>query len=307
VLTSLPATGSLPVDAVLRLPRDDGGGPAVDPTASGAMHWAPLHHHGFRERMRLITEWVATARPDAVVVDVSVEVATLVRLLGVPVIVVAMPGDRTDRPHELVHDLADHILAAWPRDLYEPHWLRRHAAKTSYVGGISRFEGRPRAARRTDGPVRVLTLAGAGGSTVDAGMVAQYAADHPRFDWSALGVAGGRWIEDPWDELCDADVVVAHAGQSSIADIATAARPAIVVPQPRPFGEQDVTAAALGRAAMAVTTGDWPRSDDWEALIARAMAIDVQGWLRWRTDGAAARAAAVVDEVASRRRPVAMR
>ena len=48
------------------------------------------------------------------VVDVSVEVAILVRLLGVPVVVMAMPGDRIDAPHDLVYQAADHILAAWP-------------------------------------------------------------------------------------------------------------------------------------------------------------------------------------------------
>ena len=80
--------------------------------------------------------------PAAVVIDVSVEVAIYVRLLGVPVIVVAVAGERTDAPHLLIHRLADHIVAAWPPELHEPSWLRSYADKTSYVGGISRFDGR---------------------------------------------------------------------------------------------------------------------------------------------------------------------
>lgn len=75
-------------------------------------------------------------------VDVSVEVALFVRLLGVPVILMAMPGERIDGPHALVHQIADHIIAASPQELYEPEWLRAYAAKTSYVGGISRFGDR---------------------------------------------------------------------------------------------------------------------------------------------------------------------
>ena len=98
--------------------------------------------------MRLIAQWVAATRPAAVVIDVSVEVATYIRLLGVPVIVVAGPGERTDAPHLLVYRLADHIVAAWPRELHEPSWLRSYADKTSYVGGISRFDGQERAARK---------------------------------------------------------------------------------------------------------------------------------------------------------------
>ncbi|MDP9166908.1 MAG: hypothetical protein M3O32_12740 [Actinomycetota bacterium] len=304
VLTSLAVTDRRSFDEVVDLPRDDGAGQLVDPTASGVFHWVPLHHNGLRERMRIIAEWVASARPTAVVVDVSVEVATLIRLLGVPVIVVAMPGNRTDRPHELVYELADHILAAWPRALHQPDWLRPHDAKTSYVGGISRFAGRSRPTTRSAGPRRVLTFGGAGGSIVDSAMIERYAADHPRFQWSSLGVAGGRWIDDPWDELCDADVVVTHAGQSSIADIAAAGRPAIVVPQSRPYDEQHVTATVLGRAGIAVSRRDWPRSEEWEPLIDRALQLDVEGWQRWRTAGAPDRAAAAIDEVAARRTPI---
>ena len=63
------------------------------------------------------------------VIDVSVEVATLLRLLGVPVVVVAMPGERVDAPHTLVYQLADHILAAWPQDLYVPRGYSRTRIK----------------------------------------------------------------------------------------------------------------------------------------------------------------------------------
>ena len=135
-------------------------------------------------------------------------------------------------------------------------------------------------------------------------MIDRYAADHPRYHWSALGVAGARWSEDPWDDLCEADVVISHAGQSSIADIATAARPAIVVPQSRPFNEQAATATVLGRSGLAVALDEWPRSDEWEPLIDRALGLDVDGWRRWQTAGASARAAAAIDEVAARRVPV---
>ena len=202
--------------------------------------------------MGLIAAWVTTAKPDVMVVDVSVEVAMLVRLLGVPVVVVAMPGDRTDAPHNLVYRVADHILAAWPRDLYDPPWLRPHAAKTTYVGGISRFDGRARTARPPGSGTNVLVLNGAGGSSFDLEEVDRCAAAHPEFHWAALGVAGGTWAEDPWPALCAADVVVSSAGQSAVADIAAAGRPAIIVPAQRPFAEQHATSGALARGGTAV-------------------------------------------------------
>src|SRR5690349_14761773 len=133
-LTSATVTRPHPFHTVVALPRDDAAASVTDETAGGALHWVPRNDNGLRERMAAVVEWVSAVRPSAVVVDVSVEVAVQVRLLGVPVIVVAMPGERTDAPHELVYRLADHILACWPSALYNPAWLRPHRHKVSYIG-----------------------------------------------------------------------------------------------------------------------------------------------------------------------------
>lgn len=233
------------------------------------------------------------------VVDVSVEVAMLVRLLGVPVVVMAMPGDRTDAPHDLVYGAAEHIVAAWPRDLYEPRWLQRHSTKTTYVGGISRFAGRPRPPAPFHGRVSVLVFNGAGGSDLDMATVNRCASVHPEFHWTALGVAGGPWTEDPWPALCAADVVVSSAGQSSVADVAAAARPAVIVAAQRPFAEQQATAWALDAGGLAVVRHGLPHLDDWPSLLDRARALGPGGWPRWETDGASARAATAIERVAA--------
>ena len=86
----------------------------LDVTVHGMMHWAPLWHTGFRERMTTIARWVQVEEPDVVVVDVSCEVAVMVRLLGVPVVVVAQPGARTDSAHAAAYDAATAVLAPWP-------------------------------------------------------------------------------------------------------------------------------------------------------------------------------------------------
>jgi UDP-N-acetylglucosamine--N-acetylmuramyl-(pentapeptide) pyrophosphoryl-undecaprenol N-acetylglucosamine transferase len=283
------------------LPRDDSSTVFRDPTANETLHWAPLYDTGFSERMRLIADWVADVRPATVVVDVSVEVAMFVRLLGVPVVVMAMPGDRIDGPHDLAYRIADHIVAAWPRELYEPPWLKAHSAKTTYVGGISRFDGRPRAAVPSERRPNVLVLDGAGGSNFDAATVRRCAAAYPHWRWSALGVPGGPWSDDPWPDLCAADLVISSAGQSSIADLAAARSPAIVIAAQRPFGEQGATSNALERGGMAVVRHSWPELADWPALFDRAQALGCHAWERWQTRGAAARAATVIEEVAARR------
>ncbi len=264
------------------------------------MHWAPIDDDGLRARMHNIADWIERTRPSAVVVDVSVEVAMFVRLLGVPVIVVAMPGRRIDAPHEMVYHLADHILACWPNDLYDPEWLHAHRAKTSYIGGVSRFDGRKRIPR-ISGKRRIVFLGGAGASDVGLASVDTCATHFPQYRWHAVGVSTDTWVRDPWPTMSDADVIVAHAGESSIADLATAARPSIIIPQPRPFEEQFTTAHVLAENGLAVSHPRWPTTGEWPDLIDRARRTDLRRWRRWRTEGAARRAASAIEDVAGRR------
>jgi hypothetical protein len=294
-LTSLDIPRPHPFATVLALPRDDAGARPAEPSANGALHWVPHHDDGLITRMALIAQWIDKARPAAVVVDVSVEVALFVRLLGVPVIVMAMPGERTDGPHALVHQIADHIVAAWPHELYEPEWLRAYAAKTSYVGGISRFEHHEVLHPTGDRAPSVLVLSGTGGVDFDQATIDAAAASIPEITWKTLGLRGGPRTPDPWPDICAADVVITHAGQSCVADVAAARRPAIVLPQPRPFDEQHATAETLRRHRIAVATRGWPDARAWRCFIKQARASDPSRWQRWQTTGAAVRAAEAIE------------
>jgi hypothetical protein len=320
VFSSRPAPADLPVGTRwATLPPDaevetlDGGAvldPAdADPTASGALHWAPLDHRGHRDRLALIAETIARERIDAMVVDVSVEVGMLARLLGVPVVLFSQPGDRDDEPHALVERVASAIIAPWPREVMEPAHLASRRDVVVHTGGISRHDGRPAPAtpapRRSADVTRVLVLAGGGGHDVTSQDVEEARSATPGTHWTVLGVDGvdgepAVVVDDPWVALHDADVVVTWAGQNAIADIAAAGARAIVVPQPRPFDEQLATASALERAGLAVVEPVWPAAARWPAVDDRALALDPD-WSRWRTAGAARRAADVVERVAGAR------
>ncbi|MEV6392854.1 glycosyltransferase [Nocardia xishanensis] len=286
-------------DDVVPLPSDSPSAAIGDPTAAGVLQWAPRHNRGLAERMATIATWLATARPDAVVVDASVEVALLARLHGVPVVGMALPGARADPAHQLMYRVADRLIAGWPRDLYDPLWLRPYADKTSYVGGITRFDGRPPVFPPNDGRPTVLVVGGACGGSFTAAKVRACALHYREYHWRIIGL--GDWVDDPWPELCRADVIVTHAGQGAVADVAIAAKPAVVVPAPRPFGEQEATAETLASAGMALTVDRWPDLDDWPALLARARELDTGRWRAWQARGAAVRAAATIAEVAAER------
>ncbi|WP_207842005.1 hypothetical protein [Williamsia soli] len=279
----------------IRLTRDDLSDSPIDVTANGALHWAPRLDGGLRTRMAEIAEFVSVHRPDAMVVDVSVEVAAFVRLLGVPVVVTAMPGERTDPPHLLAYQLADAIIAPWPEELYRPDWLTAHLHKTTFTGGISRFDGRP-VHIDADWESDVLVLTGTGGATTSQAAVSQFADDHPDLTVRGLGPAFGTWSDDPWRELCGARLVVTNAGQGSVADVAVAQRPAVLLPQDRPFDEQLRTGRNVARAGLAHVCSAWPTAEEW-AVILRAVPDSATSWSRWRTAGAAGRAAAAIEAV----------
>lgn len=294
-LSSLPPPqDASPFSDWLRLARDDAAGNDTDATAGGALHWVPRHDAGLRNRMSAIAAWVERSRPAAVVVDVSVEVAVMLRLLGVPVLVVAMPGDRDDAAHQLAYRLADAILAFWTQEIYDPPWLAAHRDRTHFLGAVSRFDGRPRLIGGPGRPRTAVLLGGGGGSSITD---AERAGLPSGWQWQQLGGNNGGWVEDPWPVLCAADVVVTHGGQNALADVAAAGRPAFVVPQPRPHNEQRRTAEALAAAGLAHTSATWPAPSDWPAALDTAQALGGAGWSRWRPGNAARQAASVVNAV----------
>lgn len=308
----IAARTGVPVTLLSSLPRpDDWQGPWVslpsdlahdplDPTAQGRLHWVPLHHPGHRERMGMIADWINQETPALFVSDVSVEAAALARLMGIPVVVMAMRGDRRDAAHRFGYDLADTILAPWPLAFPEPGWPAHWREKTVHTGSISRYDGRPRPA--PDGSVRrneVVVMFGAGGTQLSEARLREAQRATPDWSWTILGGPDSPWLDDPWPVLCRARVVVTHAGQNAVAECAAARVPTVVIPQDRPFGEQHATARALRAAGLATIREEWPSAREWPGLLARA-ADRPDRWEEWSHGDGALRAARLLTGVASR-------
>jgi hypothetical protein len=212
--------------------------------------------------------------------------------MGVPAITVCLPGVREDSPHALGWELAEAIIAPWPREFgFLTPQLDAYGDRTHFVGAISRFDARkvessPRTGRSA------LLLQGLGGARVND---RNPAASADGWRWTVLG--RNHWCDDPWPPLCAADVVVTHAGLGALADVAAARKPAVVIADDRPFDEQRCTAAALRAAGIAVVAD---ADAQWPDLLDEALRIGGTGWVRWSFGDGAARAAHVIDEVAHR-------
>lgn len=295
-LSTLPRPGDWRGDWV-PLEPDDEAEPHTDPTARGRLHWVPMHHGGLRARMSAIGQWLQRATPDLVVVDVSVEVATLVRLHGVPVVSIVVPGARGDAPHRLGYAISDSLIGAWPRRAHSGMVTGLDAPTARRiipVGAISRFPVNQGCPVR---PRSVTLLHGSGGTALTGTLVRRLRTDTPRWSWTILG-GPGAWYEDPWPILTSSGVVVTHAGQNALAEVAAARRPAVVLPQTRPHDEQVTTASVLA------ADSSWPAEvvhaaglPDWSALLERVATLDGSAWAGWCDGRGAQRAAREIERV----------
>lgn len=272
----------------------DGADPAAaaryeDPDAGGLLHWVPIGHHGLQLRHQQLTAAIAEHSPALLVSDVSAEIACVARLSGVPVVSVLLPGRRDDAPHRLAFELSRGLLAPWPCPPTAPEWLRPWASRTFFAGGI--------------GAEVAATARSAAGQVAGRTVIPAFGIDPaPQQQWRAAAAASRTWnwqldaellpVQQWRQRLAAADVVVAHAGLGTIADLAVTGRRSVIIPQPRPFGEQDATAElvrSLGIGSLVLP--DWPTVGDWDALLDRVSAGPADDWSAWSVQDGARRAA----------------
>lgn len=296
---------------VVRLPSDVPDGEHGDIRANGAFHWAPTRPDVALPRMRAILDWLARIEPAVVVVDVSVEVACVVRLAGIPVITVRQHGDRRDHPHRHGYRLSELLLAPFSAALEDPSTPESVRRKTTYCGVVG---PEPPTAddRYVDGTgrPRVVVVWGKGTEPPPGPVLDRAALATPGWDWEIAGppcpvrpptmVRHRGWVDAVDELVAGADVVVGPPGNGLVALIARTGVPFVAVPADRPFDEQVVHAERLAATGVAVVRWSWPRSVEWPDVLVEAV-----GQGRSRVEvlaprGGAGRAAAAVLAVAAR-------
>ena len=270
-----------------------------------SLHYAPHGHDGIRNRVAMMSDWIAREKPSLIVVDVSVEVAMLARLTSTPMVYVRLSGSRRDFPHLDAFRAAIAIIAPFHRELDDPEvaaWVRD---KTSYLPGLSRVRTSKGSAGNT-----ILVVGGRGGSPFEGADLAAAATATPDKNWRAIGpvsapenlppnlTIAGR-VERAAEEIAGAGVVIGHAGDGLISSVIATGRPFICLPQARPFDEQMVKARRLEALGIAVVLHTWPPPVAWPELLHRAQNLDVSASQRLHDPDGAARAANFLKSLAS--------
>lgn len=310
----VPISERCDLDDGLVLPSDVPAHGVTDPTAGGALHWAPLDPSSAAPRLRILLDWLDRVRPVGVVVDVSVEIALACRLAGFRTIYVRQHGARGDRPHRAAYAAATGLLAPYPPAL-EAERCADVLRKTRHVGFVhpaARVPSVPRDgfgggvhARPTSADAVVLWGRGGGhlsssfvdaiadaidGSVYCAGREIWGAADRPQHP----NVVELGWVADVAALLHERPVVVSSAGRGCVAAAARFRCPLVVVPLERPFDEQHDHAAALARAGVAVLAPPTACPTRWrDAVVAARAAAATWERLSPDDDGAHAAAAAI--------------
>ncbi len=293
-LTSWEHPGSAGRRRWVTVPWDTGDGndpsaPALypDPDAAGLLHWAPIGHPGLQARNAALLACIAERSPSLLVSDVSAEIVGLARLSGVPTVMVVLPGDRSDAAHQWAFGLCRGLLAPWPCPGALPEWLRPWRSRTCFAGGIGAGTSSVAAASSGErGSRGVLVAFGAGERPRRA--LREAAAATPEWTWDLPETAV---TADEWrGRLADADVVVAHAGLGTLADLAISRGRALVIPQPRPFGEQYATGRLLQELGIDRAHRGWPQAADWNRLLDKAAGAETASWEAWGVADGARRA-----------------
>ncbi len=274
------------------------------PTATiGPWHHAPAGRT-LRSRTAALVDVVARHDCTTAVVDVSVEVTVLARLLGLRTVTVRQSGRRTDCAHQIGLESAD-VVWIPQRPSLEPidapvdgRWF--------FSGPFSRLD--QQVGRRTTNAKAdrlVVLLVGTGGTSIELAPWREAALPD---GWQVvIAGAGQPWRNGPIEcvgtgaaiesLLARADVVVTSAGWAAVADTVAAGCRLVVVPEERPFDEQQVRADALAAADLAMSLRRWPSPCELPHVVDEAMRLDPTAWHAHHDGLGAQRSAAMIERL----------
>jgi predicted glycosyltransferase len=108
-------------------------------------------------------------------------------------------------------------------------------------------------------------------------------------------------LDNPQDEMREAEVVVGSASDSLVGEAASLGCRYIAVAEDRPFDEQRLQARRLNELNVAIGLEQgWPAASQWPALIDAALGLNPDDWRGWADVSAAKRAARLIEDTLSR-------
>lgn len=238
------------------------------------LHYAPVGYAPILERARQVLNAIHELALDLFIVDVSVEIAALLRVSSVPYLYRRMPGHRTDPAHEEAYRGALGLLAYYPEFMETPGtplWVRK---KTTYLGFKPESRLAPTAApslRESRGVAQdqavLSVITGFGGADAVERALPDLRRAYPSHFIFGVGDFDPQTtpyldshegtVPDIRPYLQQSDVVVGACGSNLVTEALRSRTPLVPIPCARPYREQEAIAEALQQAELCTSLEDY--------------------------------------------------
>jgi hypothetical protein len=202
----------------------------------------------------------------------------MVRGMGVPVVLVHLPGNVMNDPTQVfAHELADHIIAHFPASLEQANYS--FAAKTYYSGYMSQYASRGLTPDNRPGSNAITILLGY--DNYDASVLKAITNDQ-RTSFTIIGnkrtydVGKNCTLLSRVDDVSEAiagEVVISAAGQNTIAELLSLNKRLVLLPESRPYDEQAVHATVLAKQNVALLADETFGAAQWQNLLRKAKLV----------------------------------
>ncbi|WP_342645547.1 glycosyltransferase [Mucilaginibacter sp. CSA2-8R] len=227
------------------------------------------------QRAKALAEAIERYQPKALYCDGVPELAIMARGMGVPVVLVHLPGNIMDDPTQVfAHKLADHIVAHFPASLEQADY--RFASKTFYSGYLSQYAGCHLKRIERLAPKQVTVLLGY--DNYNASVLKNITNDQ-NTEFTIIGNKQHYDLNEncrqlgPVKDISEAivgEVVISAAGQNTIAELLSLGKRLILLPEQRPYDEQAVHAQVLADKKVALLAHETFDAAQWQLLIQKA-------------------------------------
>jgi UDP-N-acetylglucosamine:LPS N-acetylglucosamine transferase len=230
------------------------------------------------ERAKALAEAIERYKPKAFYCDGVPELAIMVRGMGVPVVLVHLPGNVMNDPTQVfAHEFADHIIAHFPSAMEQPDF--QFASKTYYSGYLSKYASRSLKENKSSDINKVTVLLGYDNYdttvlkniTKDQNMQFTIIGNKQNYELGENCIQLGK-VGDISKAIVG-DVVISAAGQNTIAELLSLGKRLILLPEPRPYDEQLVHANVLANRNVALLAQENYSAEQWQNLLQKAKAF----------------------------------
>ncbi|KQR93360.1 hypothetical protein ASG01_09215 [Chryseobacterium sp. Leaf180] len=226
-------------------------------------------------RAKSFAEAIIKYQPKAFYCDGVPEIAIMSRSMGLPVVLVHLPGNIIQDPTQVfAHELADHIVAHFPASLEQENY--RFATKTFYSGYLSKYfqENLIQNKSLNENPVTIIL----GYDNYDESVLRNITSDlntkftvignKRKYNLAENCVQLGR-VKNISDGI-SGKIVISAAGQNTVAEMFSLNKTLILLPESRPYDEQKIHAEILAEEGIALLAKENFTAQDWKNILSEA-------------------------------------